>query len=109
MIIVRARTQSESGTATTDGEPALARECGCPGYGKDFDDLYAYDGLYQLKDFDRGDLNSNKDAIVAGTMDFGRNGSSTPRATGRTSKRIPTVMPSGTLTSRGPTTKLAKF
>ncbi|MEX2119699.1 MAG: hypothetical protein WD847_08900 [Pirellulales bacterium] len=29
-----------------------------------FDELYSYDGLYQLKDFERGDLNAGKTAIT---------------------------------------------
>jgi len=34
------------------------------------DELYAYDALYQLKNFKRGDLNVTKDGIVAGTLTF---------------------------------------
>ena len=34
------------------------------------DELYAYDGLNQLNDMQRGDLNSSKDAIVSGTKSF---------------------------------------
>ena len=39
-------------------------------YGKDFDELYAYDGMYQLLSLDRGDLNGTKDAITAGSKTF---------------------------------------
>jgi hypothetical protein len=49
----------------------LWRECPvAAASGKHFDELYSYDGLYQLKTFDRGDLNANKDGLVGGTMNF---------------------------------------
>jgi YD repeat-containing protein len=35
-----------------------------------FDELYAYDGLYQLKDMQRGQLNGSQTAIVSGTLAF---------------------------------------
>jgi len=38
--------------------------------GKNFDELYSYDGMYQLVSMDRGDMNAGKDAIVAGTKTF---------------------------------------
>jgi RHS repeat-associated protein len=38
--------------------------------GKNFDELYAYDGLYQLKDMQRGQLNGTQTAIVSGTLAF---------------------------------------
>jgi RHS repeat-associated protein len=34
------------------------------------DELYTYDGVYQLKTFKRGDLNATRDAIVTGTLKF---------------------------------------
>jgi RHS repeat-associated protein len=34
------------------------------------DELYTYDGVYQLKDLDRGDLNATKDGIASGTLKF---------------------------------------
>ncbi|MBW3540456.1 MAG: RHS repeat-associated core domain-containing protein [Planctomycetes bacterium] len=34
----------------------------------DFDELYAYDGLHRLKDFDRGDLNATKDGLTTLTF-----------------------------------------
>jgi RHS repeat-associated protein len=34
------------------------------------DELYGYDGLYQVKDLDRGQLNAAKDGIVSGTLAF---------------------------------------
>lgn len=37
---------------------------------KDFDELYSYDGLNQLKTFKRGNLNTSKDGIVGGTLNF---------------------------------------
>jgi len=39
-------------------------------YGRHFDELYTYDGMYQLVDMQRGDLNANRDAIVGGTKTF---------------------------------------
>jgi RHS repeat-associated protein len=41
--------------------------------GKHFDELYTYDGMYQLKTFQRGDLNGTKNGIVAGTLTFSQN------------------------------------
>jgi hypothetical protein len=38
--------------------------------GQNFDELYAYDGLYQLKDMQRGQLNGTQTAIVSGTLAF---------------------------------------
>ena len=38
--------------------------------GKNFDELYSYDGIYQLKTLDRGDLNANHDALTGGTKNF---------------------------------------
>jgi RHS repeat-associated protein len=35
-----------------------------------FDELYAYDGLYQLRDLQRGELNGTQTAIVTGTLTF---------------------------------------
>jgi hypothetical protein len=42
---------------------------------KDFDELYlyTYDGIYQLKTFERGNLNGTKDAIVGGSLTFEQN------------------------------------
>jgi hypothetical protein len=37
---------------------------------KHFDELYTYDGTYQLKTFKRGNLNATRDGIVAGTLNF---------------------------------------
>ena len=37
---------------------------------KHFDELYSYDGLYQLKTFKRGDLSGSKDGIASGTLNF---------------------------------------
>ena len=34
------------------------------------DELYTYDGVYQLTDLDRGNLNANKDGLVAQTKNF---------------------------------------
>ncbi len=34
------------------------------------DELYDYDGVYQLTDLDRGNLNANKDGLVAQTKNF---------------------------------------
>ena len=34
-----------------------------------FDELYAYDGIHRLKDFDRGDLNAGKTAITSPTLE----------------------------------------
>ena len=39
-------------------------------YSKDFDELYAYDGMYQLVDMQRGDLNGTKDGLVANSKTF---------------------------------------
>ncbi len=36
--------------------------------GKDFDELYEYDGLYRLKDMQRGRLNSSQDGITSQTF-----------------------------------------
>ena len=38
--------------------------------GKDFDELYSYDGVNQLKTFQRGNLNGSKDGLVAASMTF---------------------------------------
>src|SRR4029453_16005262 len=40
---------------------------------KDFEELYTYDGLYQLKTFKRGNLNGTKDGIVSGSLTFEQN------------------------------------
>ncbi len=37
---------------------------------QNFDELYAYDGINQLTDFDRGNLNAGKDGLVAASMTF---------------------------------------
>ena len=37
---------------------------------KDFDELYTYDGMYQLATMQRGDLNANHDAISGDTKTF---------------------------------------
>jgi RHS repeat-associated protein len=45
----------------------------CPvaeSYGKHFDELYRYDGVDQLVSLDRGDLNTDKSALVSGTQTF---------------------------------------
>jgi hypothetical protein len=45
----------------------------CPvaeAYGKHFDELYRYDGVDQLVSLDRGDLNTDKSALVSGTKTF---------------------------------------
>jgi RHS repeat-associated protein len=39
-------------------------------YGKHFDELYRYDGVDQLVSLDRGDLNTDKSALVSGTKTF---------------------------------------
>ena len=39
-------------------------------YSKDFDELYAYDGMYQLVDMQRGNLNGTKDGLVANSKTF---------------------------------------
>jgi hypothetical protein len=39
-------------------------------YSKDFDELYTYDGMYQLVDMQRGDLNATKDGLVANSKTF---------------------------------------
>ncbi len=36
----------------------------------DIDELYSYDGMYQLTDLDRGDLNANKDGLEANSLNF---------------------------------------
>ena len=38
--------------------------------GQHFDELYAYDRLYQLKDMQRGELSGDNTAIVSGTLAF---------------------------------------
>ena len=37
---------------------------------QDYDELYAYDGMYQLVDMQRGRLNAGKTALQSGTLDF---------------------------------------
>ncbi|MCY2962050.1 MAG: RHS repeat-associated core domain-containing protein, partial [Planctomycetota bacterium] len=39
-------------------------------YGKAFDELYTYDGIYRLRDMQRGTLNGSKTAIAGGTKTF---------------------------------------
>ncbi len=51
----------------------LWRECPVPAGQQPavhMDELYTYDGLYQLKTFKRGDLNGTKDGIASGTLKF---------------------------------------
>ncbi len=38
--------------------------------GEDFDELYTYDGVNQLKTFQRGNLNGTRDALVTASMTF---------------------------------------
>lgn len=40
------------------------------GNSKDFDELSTFDGVYRLKTFKRGNLNTNKDGIASGTLQF---------------------------------------
>jgi len=57
----------------------LWRECPvAAGQGVHMDELYTYDGIYQLKTFKRGDLNATKDGIVAGTLKFAQEWSFDP-------------------------------
>jgi hypothetical protein len=51
----------------------LWRECPVPAAqmpAVHMDELYTYDGIYQLRTFKRGALNATKDAIVGGTLTF---------------------------------------
>ena len=41
--------------------------------GKNFDELYAYDGIYRLSDLQRGNLNTSDDGIVSGSLNFRHN------------------------------------
>ncbi len=46
--------------------------------GQNFDELYTYDGINQLTDFDRGNLNANQDGLVAASMNFAQEWSLDP-------------------------------
>ena len=39
-------------------------------YSRDFDELYTYDGMYQLVDMQRGDLTATKDSLVPNSKTF---------------------------------------
>ncbi len=59
----------------------LWRECPVPAAQNPavhMDELYTYDGVYQLKTFKRGDLNATKDGIVSGTLKFAQEWSFDP-------------------------------
>ncbi len=59
----------------------LWRECPVPAAQNPavhMDELYTYDGIYQLKTFKRGDLNGTKDAIASGTLKFAQEWSFDP-------------------------------
>jgi len=58
---------------------------------KNFDELYAYDGIYRLSDFQRGNLNSSDNGIDSGTLNFEQDWASIRWGTGPASMRIRTA------------------